>query len=123
MKETVFSIRAYFGIVGLLGVIRGIFLFIASSQDWTAMIDGSITLFIGAGFLYSSIKLPELLKTSTKVVQVLLYITMGINALAAVFTYLSGMHIGEAIIPVIMIMIPWYLLINVKRLEEEYKAK
>ena len=121
MQETVSSIRIYFGLVGFFGLIRSVFGIIVFLQDWAMMISVSIGLFLSMGFLYSSIKLPELLKTSTRFVRTLLYITAGFSVLNAVFALVLGMYGADLIIPVVMIMIAWYLLLNVKRLEEEHK--
>ena len=41
--------------------------------------------------------------------------------LNAVSVLVLGMYGADLIIPVAMIMIAWYLLLNVKRLEEEHK--
>ena len=69
MEETVFSVRAYFGAGGVLGLLSGVFGIIESLQDVSMIIPASISLFLGIGFLYSSFYFPELLKTSTKLVR------------------------------------------------------
>lgn len=121
MQETVSSIRIYFGLIGLFGLIRGVFGIFVSLQDPAIIIPASISLLFGGGYLYSSIKFPMLLQTSTKFVLTLLYLTMGLSAVSIVFTLVLGMSGADLIIPSLYIMVAWYLLLNVKRLEEEHK--
>lgn len=123
MQESVFSLRAYFGLVGILGLIRGlsgIYLVFQDHADLAIATDASISLFLGLGFLYSSIQLPNLLTTSTRFVRTLLFVTLGINAIAAVNALVLGLYGTDLIVPVVLMMVIWYLFLNVKRLEEEH---
>jgi len=120
MQETVFSIRVYFGLLGTFSLIRGVFGIIGSLQDVAFLIPALIGLFFGIGFLYSTIKLPELLRTSTKFVQHLLYVVAGIGALSAILAVVSGTYGADLISPVLLVMLAWYLLLNVRRLEEKH---
>ena len=92
-------------------------------QDPALIIPASITLLLSIGFLYSSIKFPKLLKTSTKFVKILLYVSGGVSALNAVLALLFGMYGVDLIMPIVIVMIVWYLLLNVRRLEEEHGIK
>jgi len=120
MKETVFSIRAYFSVIGALGLIRGVSGILVSLEDQAIILPATISLLLGCGFLYSSVRFPKLLKTSTRFVEILLYVTGGISALNAVFVLASGMYGADLIVPFLMVMVAWYLLMNVKRLKEEH---
>ncbi len=120
MKESVTSIRGLFGFSGIGGVVFGLLSLIQSQQDIVSIIIASIILSLGIGFIYSSYKFPEFIHTSTKLVQYLLYVVLGIGVLdllSAVLQGYSGISLFE---PIIRLVIAWYLLLNVKRLEEEH---
>jgi hypothetical protein len=119
MKESVFSIRAYFGLIGAFGLIRGVSGIIVAMEEPAVIIPAAISLFFGLGFLYSAIRFPMLLKTSTRIVKILLYAMGGINAINGVLLLLSGIYGSELIVSIVMIVIAWYLLLNVKRLKTE----
>ncbi len=120
IKETVTSMRGWLGLSGIVGVVFGLLSLIQSPQDIVLIVIASIILSLGIGFIYSSYKFPDFIHTSTKLVQYLLYIVLGIGVLDLLFSALQGYSGISLFEPIIRLMIAWYLLLNVKRLEEEH---
>ena len=127
MKETVFSIRAYFDVIGVFSIFFGlsaiIIGFIESPLDMAVFIYGGFALGIGTSYLYAGIRLPTLLQTSTKFVRTLLYFTGFIYLISAVIALMLGFYGKDLIMPSVGVLINWYLLLNVKRLEEEHRIE
>ena len=122
MKETVSSIKAYFGLMGVFGTIGGISGIFFSTLELDAMeITGAVFhLFLGLGFMYSSYKFQELVKTSTRFVQNLLVITGIFSLIHVIFSVILQVYDYRLIPPLLGVIIVWYLYLNVKRLGEEH---
>jgi len=120
MKESVASMRAYFAFVGIVGLVNGVLNIMAPAQDLVVTILTSGSLALGIGYLYSSIKFPEYLETSTIVVRTLLYISGGWCALNILVAIAMGLYGVALVVPIVAIIIVWYLFLNVRRLEEEH---
>ena len=120
IKETVVSIRGWFYFWGVVGVVSGLWGLIQSPQDIVSVVFPSIYLSLGIGFLFSGYEFPEFFHTSTKSVQYLLYAVIWMSVLQLLFVVLQGDFGISLFEPILTLMIGWYLLLNVKRLGEEY---
>jgi hypothetical protein len=125
MKESIFSVRAYFGLIGLFGMVKGIsgfalFLVDPVSVGLAVIIDASVILLLGGAYLYSSVKFPEFVKSSTKFVQSLLVITGVLAGINGLLSIMQGVYGAGLIVSIVGIMVAWYLYLNVRRLEEEH---
>ncbi len=120
MKETVTSIRGWLGLWGVGGIFLGMWWIVLTPQDIFTTIFSSFYLCIGIGFLYSSIKFSEFVHTSTKLVQQLLYAVLGMSIVSLSLELFLGNYGMGFFSPIIGVMIVWYLLLNVRRSEEEH---
>ena len=128
MKESVGSLRAFFCIIGGLGVLGGIgallgclaLMTISPLLGTGLMIWFAFNLVLSAAYLYCGIKLPILLDTKVDFVIKVIMVSLGINVLglvvAAMLGGLTGQTIGQT---AFSFLISFYLLNSVKRLKAE----
>jgi hypothetical protein len=128
MRETVGSLRAYFIVVGVIGLAAAglsarffiaLVQFVASMPPYT-----SITLIVtivvetvlAIAFLYAGARLPVMLKSSTTFVVRLIYVTAAWTLVSYLSSLAAGFQIWALAHLVIGLLICWYLLRSVRRL-------
>lgn len=115
-----------FGVIYLLGGLgQGLAAFGESGKGSLGFVVGLVMVAFGASYLYVSHKFPYFLQTSTTFVQRLIYFTIGFSVLLTPFFYSEQVQAGQGMpIPIVFIifwvLIPIYLLFNVRRIEEEH---
>jgi hypothetical protein len=125
MKETVRSLRVYFILSGLASLWFG-FLGLAadlrtaiSPAAILAILIGAVGVGLALAFLYVGVFLPELLRSSSHQVVMLLYASTAWAGLTFLFSILNGVHSEAIVVLAISLLILWYLLRNVRRLAAE----
>ncbi len=116
MRETVGSLRAYFILVGIIGVARGIIVIGNESNPVDMKVSAGIDLALAAAFLIVGVLLKKLLRDSPGLVKGLLYAAAALQVAVAVV--LLALHVNPVslVAPAIALLIFWYLLVNVNRL-------
>ena len=126
MRETVGSLKAYFIIVAVLGLIGnlGNVGIIASSQINPLFLIISLTgLAFSVAYLYIGIMLRKLLIESPKLVNNVILASMAYLIINFLLTLLVGFQTSSVIQLAIGLLITWYLFSSVKRLSQEEKSK
>lgn len=123
MRETVGSLKAYFILVGVLGLIGNIGAIAASQVNPLFLISGLIGLAFSGAYLYIGIMLRKLLVESPKLVKNFILASMAYLIVDFLLTLLGGDQTNSVIRLAIGLLITWYLLSNVKRLSQEEKSK
>ena len=123
MRETVGSLKAYFIVVAVLGLIGNFSAIAASSINPLFLIIGLIGLVFSVAYLYMGISLRKLLAESPKIVSNVILASMVYLIINFLISLLGGFQVGLAVQLAIGLLITWYLLTNVKRLSQEEKSK
>jgi hypothetical protein len=117
MQETPRSLRTYFVLVGVFGLLGN------AAELWQSQrlglayaIDGAIGACLAVAFLYSAFKLTALLKGGGRPLVQLLIVSAIYRARAIVLLALVGGKTGDFIGPVLGIAVSIYLISNVRRL-------
>ena len=121
MRETPKSLRAWFGIVGAVTVMRALGLAAARDEDATRFVAVVLGLVFGVAYVYFAARLPPLLFESPQKIVYTLWassVVVGLTAISEVLTSSVGGFVGS----IIQLLINWYLLRNTKRLAVEAKA-
>ena len=127
MRETVGSLKAYFIIVAVLGLIENVGnvgIIAASQINPLFLIISLIGLAFSVAYLYIGIMLRKLLIESPKLVSKVILASMAyliINCF--LLTLLVGLQTSVVIQLAIGLLITWYLFSSVKRLSQEEKSK
>lgn len=124
MRETVGSLKAYFIIVAVLGLINNVGSIAESQINPLILIIGLIGLAFSVAYLYIGIMLRKLLIESPKLVSKVILASMAyliINCF--LLTLLVGLQTSVVIQLAIGLLITWYLFSSVKRLSQEEKSK
>ncbi|AFY80495.1 hypothetical protein [Oscillatoria acuminata] len=127
MKETVGSLRAYFGLIGVLSVLStlGELYFYLSFQPGNLF--GILLTLIGLGlsclFLYFSFDLKKLLIKSPEFVSRVILVSAGFQIISLVFSLLWDNGVASIVKPGIGILICWYLLANINRLSRSLQEE
>lgn len=108
MKETEKSLRAYFIIVGILGLLSLIISKVLNPEISIGLFS-IIELILGAMFIYFGIKMNKYLQDSPKTLVMFVYIAFGI-------TTISHLVVGNFIFAIIPVLIGWYFVKNIKKL-------
>lgn len=121
MKETVRSLRVYFILSGLAGaLVSGSALRV--SLEGSAMTEAAlqtVSIALSVAFLYVGFGLAGLLRTSAGRVIAILYLSAGWSAFHFLIRLLrTGVPFGLVTL-VLVLLIVWYLLRNIKRLAAE----
>lgn len=118
MKETVRSLRMYFGLVAILGGVLNALVLIAPAIPMPLKAVALLSMATAAAALYIAIALPTLLRTGLPLVLAVVAL-LPVTAIAGSVARL--LVTGELlwINPVISIVIAGYLYVNVKRLAAE----
>jgi hypothetical protein len=119
MKETLTSLRAYFGVVSLLGLYGNGMVLTHSAANTLGPVLGLIGLAFSIAYLLIAIR--QLLARSPQVVTSTLWASLGFLGLNFLLSLVTGFQIGELIRAAIGTLIILYLLANTKRLATEAK--
>ncbi len=111
MKETKKSLKIYFIVVAAFGFYSSFSLILANS-DMETNLSGLVIFVLSSIFLYYGLKLYDYLENSPKTLINFVKIVFGIDVLI----YLL---IGKVIHAVLMGLLAWYLVLNIKRLSNE----
>jgi hypothetical protein len=121
MKETVRSLRTYFILGGLATIFSAVsgLRSISQRQIGFETVEHMISVGFGLAFLYFGFSLPTLLRSSAGHIVTFLYISAGWSVLASLVGLLQGDSPFELLRVVLVLLILWYLLKNVRRLATE----
>ena len=122
MKESVGSLKAYFIVVSVLGVMGSLTTLGASPVTPLFLVIGLIELGFSVAYLYIGITLRKLLVKSPKLLNNILLASMAYQVITFLLNLLNGLQIGLVIRLAIGLLLLWYLLTNVKRLSQEVKS-
>jgi hypothetical protein len=122
MKESVGSLKAYFIVVSVLGMIGSLATLGASPINPLFLVIGLIELGFSVAYLYIGITLRKLLVKSPKLLNNILLTSMAYQVITFLLSLLNGFQIGLVIRLAIALLLLWYLLTNVKRLSQEVKS-
>ena len=115
MRETVGSLRAYFVLTGLLGLLSVVSVLRANSVGPLALVMEAVSLAFSVAFIYVGFSLARLLSTSANRIIGLLYASAGWTVLLFILSLLGGMSPFAIVVFVVSLLILWYLLKNVRR--------
>jgi hypothetical protein len=116
MRETVRSLRAYFILVGVMGVARSVFALTFGVLPVATKIAMGVDLVFALAILASGIALRKLLRDSPGLVKGLIYLTAA-EAVAFAALQLAVLRDPWVLVgPAIVLLLSWYLLVNVNRL-------
>ncbi len=118
MKETVRSLRMYFGIVGVLGAVLNALVLLAPDVAMPMKAVALLSIALAAVLLYVASTLPTLLRTRLPVVLAVVVLLPVVAILGAVVGLVTT---GKLVWlnPVITFVVAAYLFANVKRLAAE----
>lgn len=127
MKETVQSLRAYLGLIGLLGILSNLGkLYLYLSLE-TADLVGILLTLIGVGlsgtFLYLSFHLKRLLINSPEFVSKIIWVTAGFQIISFIFNIWGDNGIPGVFQPIFGLIICGYLLTNINRLSRSLQEE
>jgi len=111
MRETKKSLKTYFILVGVFGILSGI-VSIAISPDILIKVFGVVTLIFAVMFFYYGIKLYDYLQNSPKTLINFVIIALAINALLCLLS-------GQIIYVIVPGLVSWYLIHNIKKLSTQ----
>jgi hypothetical protein len=120
MKETAKSLRAYFIIVGVLGVYMNATGLLALPGVLLMAIEG-ISLVFALAYLYFGAVLPSLLRAGTERIYVVLAANAAVTVVQALLLLVAP-NVFALVICAVGIAICAYLYFNVKRLAAEARA-
>jgi hypothetical protein len=123
MKETVGSLKAYFIVVSILGIIGSLVALGSLQINPVFLVTGLIGLAFSVTYLYIGITLRKLLVESPKLIDNMLLASMAYQVITFLLSLLNGFHTGLVIQLAIALLLLWYLLANVRRLSKEVKSK
>lgn len=140
MRETVRSLKAYFIVIAVLGLIKSISTLsliviavlafresISTLSLWSLsplfLIIDLIGLAFALAYLYIGISLRKLLVDSPKIINNVILASMAYQVLNFLLSLLNGVQLSSIIQLAIGLLITWYLLNSVKRLSLEENAK
>jgi hypothetical protein len=123
MRETVGSLKAYFIVVAVLGLLGSIGTIAASHISPLFLIIGLIGFAFSVAYLYIGFMLRKLLIESPKLINNIILASMVYQIINFLLSLLGGFQIGLVIQLTIGLLITWYLLNSTKRLSQEEKSK
>lgn len=123
MRETVRSLKAYFIVIAVLGLIGSISTLSLSSVNPLFLIIGLIGLAFALAYLYIGISLRKLLVDSPKTINNVILASMAYQVLNFLLSLLNSVQVASIVQLAIGLLITWYLLNSVKRLSLEENAK
>lgn len=123
MRETVRSLKTYFIVIAVLGLIGSISSLPLWSLSPLFLIFGLIGLAFALAYLYIGISLRKLLAESPKTINNVILASMAYQVLNFLLSLLNGVQVASIVQLAIGLLITWYLLNSVKRLSLEENAK
>ncbi len=123
MRESVGSLKAYFIVIAVLSALGSVSVLGSASSNLVLLIAGIISLAFAAAYFYIGISLRKLLTESPKLIEMCLYINIAYQVFMFLLGLLRGFQVGSVIQLSIVLLIIWYLLVNVRRLSEEVRSK
>jgi hypothetical protein len=121
MRETVGSLRAYFILVGAVGAVRSIAAITGGPNAAVVKVGAGVDLALALAFLAAGFALPKLLRDSPGLVKGLIYATAVMQVVIAVALFAATRDPVVLVAPAIVLLIAWYLLVNVNRLSAAEK--
>jgi hypothetical protein len=124
MKESVGSLKAYFIVVSVLGIISSLATLGTSQINPLFLVFFLIELGFSLTYLYIGITLRKLLVKSPKLLNNIIIASMAYKVITFLLISFSinSLQIALVIQLAISLLLFWYLLINVKRLSQEVKS-
>ena len=119
MRETTKSLKGYFIVVGILGVLTSISPVITAT-DILTKIFSIVLVVLSSMFIFYGVKLYEYLQTSPKVIINFIIISLSAHALLGLLTRQS-MIVSLILLPLGYFPLGWYLIHNVKKLSTQPK--
>jgi len=126
MRETVRSLKGYFGVVGLSGGLSNItrFLIAISEGNILNIFFSILGVGLAVAFLYCSISLQKLLSESPQIVTTVIWINLALVIASFLLNLLGGAPLTpQVVVVVFVLLISWYLLKSAKRLSQELKSQ
>lgn len=123
MKETVKSLKLYFILSGILGLVGSTGLLALASTSPISAIFGIIGIAFAVGYFYVGVSLQKMLVTSPPTVSNLLYASIAYQVINFLIGLTGGFQPSAAGILAFSLLITGYLLVNVKRLAGEEKIR
>ncbi len=125
MRETVGSFRTYLYLAGALGALSNLGLLLAPQAHPIDRGVGLVGLGLCALLLYLAATLPAKLRTQLGFVRAVLWALIGFNCLMLGTSIVAALVTGgfPNVLPIIGILIGWYLLANARRLHDELAAQ
>jgi hypothetical protein len=123
MKETVGSLKAYFIVVAVFGLIGSIGTITASQINPLFLIVGLIGFAFSLAYLYMGVMLRKLLVESPGIIKNVILVSMIYQLINFLLSLLAGFQIVSIINLAIGLLITWYLLNSAERLSQEEKSK
>jgi hypothetical protein len=117
MRELVWSLRAYFFIIGLFFAAQGALTFLGEPSG-PATVGSILSIAFALAYVYVGVRLNHLLAASPKQVIVVVLasaVPCGIGLIAS----LLASSISGAFWCAVQLLITWYLYVNVRRLSSE----
>ena len=116
MSETVGSLRAYFILVGVVGVALNALSLKEELNPTIVKVAAVANLAIALAFLASGVLLKKLLRDSPGLLKGLLYASAAVQVVVAAALFAIVQQPVLLLAPAIGLLIFWYLLVNVNRL-------
>ncbi len=120
MRETPRSLRAWFGVVGGLVLAKTLGGILSHDGDPWKFVGTLVGLVFGVAYVYICSRLPGLLVESPRKIINIILASSVILGLAAVVE-LATSNVASLVVPVVQLLINWYLVRNTKRLALEAK--
>jgi hypothetical protein len=121
--ETVGSLKAYFIVVAVLGLLASTSWLALSSVSPLFLIIGLIGLAFSIAYFYIGISIRKLLVNSPNTINNVILASMAYQVICFLLTLLNSFLLSSIIRLPIGLLITWYLLNSVKRLASEERAK
>lgn len=127
MKETVQSLRAYLGLIGILGILNNLgklYLYLSlETADLAGILLNLIGLGLSGTFLYLSFYLKKLLIKSPEFVSKIIWVTAGFQIISFIFNIWGDNGIPGVFQPIFGLIICGYLLTNINRLSRSLQEE
>jgi len=123
MRETAGSLKAYFIVVAVLGLIGNVATIAASQINLIFLIIGLVGLAFSIAYFYIGIMLRRLLIKSPELINNVILSSMVYLIINFLLTLLGEFQASSVVQLAVGLLITWYLLSSVKRLSQEEKSK
>jgi hypothetical protein len=116
MRETVNTLRVYFGLAGAYALISGI-----RALSSARILPGIVGICFGIAYIHLAVRMPQLLRDSLVTIKWVLVASSTFLAFALLSVVLLG-HAVQAVWFALAVAINWYLYRNAKRLSAELQS-